>query len=184
MSELKKFDLKKAEFSRATLPVFSESIQRLPWVLYGLDNLMPNYIVQLFDNCAVHKAVITSKVNQIMGDGLVSLNNPMATINLVNDRENVSEVMRKCALDYMLFGGFCLNTIWSKDRKSIAEIYHVDFSRIRTGKLIKTQIKLIVIIIHLIGHKLENIHQLKLKHSVKKKQKHHNYIISRIIYQE
>lgn len=129
--------LKKVEFARATLPVFSESIQRLPWVLYGLDNLMPNYIVQLFDNCAVHKAVITSKVNQIMGDGLVSLNNPMATINLVNDRENVSEVMRKCALDYMLFGGFCLNVIWAKDRKSIAEIYHVDFSRIRCGKLNK-----------------------------------------------
>jgi hypothetical protein len=129
--------LKKVEFARASLPVFSELVQRLPWILYGTDNLLPNYMVQLFDNCAVHKAVVTSKVNQIMGDGLVSLNNPMATINLVNDHENVSEVMRKCALDYMLFGGFCLNVIWSKDRKSIAEIYHVDFSRIRSGKLNK-----------------------------------------------
>jgi hypothetical protein len=70
-----------------------------------------------------------------MGDGLVSLNNPMATINLINESENVSEVMRKCTLDYMMFGGYCLNVIWSKDRKSIAEIYHVDFSRIRSGKL-------------------------------------------------
>ena len=137
MSELKKFDLKKAEFARASLPVFSEVVHRVPFVLYGTDNLLPNYMVQLFDNCAIHKAVIMSKVNQIMGDGLVSLNNPMATINLVNDTETVAEVMRKAALDYMLFGGFCLNVIWAKDRKSIAEIYHVDFSRIRSGKLNK-----------------------------------------------
>jgi hypothetical protein len=67
-----------------------------------------------------------------MGDGLVSLNNPMATINLINDSENVSEVMRKVALDYMMFGGFCLNVIWSKDRKSVAEIYSVPSSKLYT----------------------------------------------------
>jgi hypothetical protein len=135
MSELKKFDLKKVDFSSASLPVFAEVIQRVDWVYYGLNNLLPQYFIGLYDNCAVHKAVITSKVNQIMGDGIVSLNNPMATINLINDTETVSEVLRKVALDYMIFGGFALNIIWSKDRKSIAEIYHVDFSRIRSGKI-------------------------------------------------
>jgi hypothetical protein len=35
----------------------------------------------------------------------------------------------------MLFGGYALNVVWSKDRKSIAEIYHLDFSRIRSGKV-------------------------------------------------
>lgn len=135
MSEVKKFDLKKIDFASASLPVFAEVIQRVDWVYYGLNNLLPQYFISLYDNCAIHKAVVTSKVNQIMGDGIVSLNNPMATINLINDSENVSEVMRKVALDYMLFGGFALNVIWSKDRKSIAEIYHVDFSRIRSGKI-------------------------------------------------
>jgi hypothetical protein len=70
-----------------------------------------------------------------MGDGIVSLNNPMATVNFINETENVSDVMAKCALDLVLFGGFSLNVIWSKDRKSIAEIYHLDFSRIRSGKI-------------------------------------------------
>jgi hypothetical protein len=142
MSELKKFDLKKIEFTRASLPIFSEVVQRTPWVLYGTDNLLPNYMIGLLDNCAVHKSVITSKVNQIMGDGLVSLNNPMATVNLVNDSETVSDVMRKASLDYMVFGGFALNVIWSKDRKSIAEIYHVDFSRVRCGKINKDNDKI------------------------------------------
>ena len=135
MSEVKKFDLKKIDFQSASLPIFAEVIQRVDWVYYGLNNLLPQYFISLYDNCAIHKAVVTSKVNQILGDGIVSLNNPMATVNLINDSENVTEVMRKVALDYMIFGGFALNVIWSKDRKSIAEIYHVDFSRIRSGKI-------------------------------------------------
>lgn len=135
MSEIKKTVFKSIKFEKASVPVFSEVLQRYPFVFYGENNLLPQYFIELFDNCAIHKSVIISKVNQIMGDGLVSLNNPMATINLINPTENVEEVMRKCALDFMLFGGFALNVIWSKDHKSIAEIYHIDFSRIRSGKL-------------------------------------------------
>jgi hypothetical protein len=96
---------------------------------------MPQYLISRYNNCAIHKAVITSKREQICGDGIVSLDNPMATINLINPKENVSDVFRKCALDLVLFGGYALNIIWSRDRKSIAEIYHLDFSRIRSGKI-------------------------------------------------
>ena len=133
--EIKKTQLKSIKFANATIPVFSEVLQRSPWVYYGENNLLPQYFIELYDNCAIHKAVVTSKVNQIMGDGLVSLNNPMATVNFINPKENVAEVMRKCALDFMLFGGFSLNVVWTKDKKQIAEIYHLDFSRVRSGKL-------------------------------------------------
>ena len=136
MSEQKKrSEFQKISFNVASLPVFSEVLQRSPWVYYGENNLLPQYFIELFDNCAIHKSVIISKVNQIMGDGIVSLNNPMATVNLINPTENITEVMRKCALDFMLFGGFALNVIWSKDKQTIAEIYHLDFSRVRSGKL-------------------------------------------------
>ena len=133
--EIKKTQLTSIKFASATIPVFSEVLQRSPWVYYGENNLLPQYFIDLYDNCAIHKAVVTSKVNQIMGDGLVSLNNPMATVNFINPKENVAEVMRKCALDFMLFGGFSLNVVWTKDKKQIAEIYHLDFSRVRSGKL-------------------------------------------------
>lgn len=135
--EIRKTQLTSIKFASATIPVFSEVLQRSPWVYYGENNLLPQYFIDLYDNCAIHKAVVTSKVNQIMGDGIVSLNNPMATINLINPKENVSEVMRKCTLDFMLFGGFSLNVVWTKDKKQIAEIYHLDFSRVRSGKLNK-----------------------------------------------
>ena len=135
MSEIKKTEFKSIQFQTASVPIFSEVLQRSPWVYYGENNLLPQYFIQLYDNCAIHKAVVTSKVNQIMGDGIVSLNNPMASINLINPKENVADVMRKCTLDFMLFGGFALNVIWTKDKKQIAEIYHLDFSRVRSGKL-------------------------------------------------
>jgi len=81
--EIKKTELKSIKFQVASVPVYSEVLQRSPWVYYGENNLLPQYFIELYDNCAIHKAVVTSKVNQIMGDGIVSLNNPMATVNLV-----------------------------------------------------------------------------------------------------
>lgn len=127
--------LKSIDFARASVPIISEVFQRVPWVFYGSDNLYPQYLIEKFNNSAIHKAIVVSKKEQVMGDGLVSLNNPMATVNLINPKETVSEVMAKCALDLILFGGYALNVVWSRDRKTIAEIYHLDFSRIRCGKI-------------------------------------------------
>jgi hypothetical protein len=137
MSEEKqKYQLAKSDFRQEPLlPIFSEVLNRLDYVLYGEGNLMPQFLISRYNNCAIHKAIITSKKEQILGDGIVSLNNPMVTVNLINDSEDVTDVLEKCALDLVLFGGFALNVIWSKDRKSIAEIYHIDFSRLRSGKI-------------------------------------------------
>lgn len=135
MSE-NKYKIKKVDFRQEPLlPVFSEVFDRKSWVNYGENNQMPQYLISRYNNCAIHKAIVTSKREQICGDGMVSLDNPMATVNLINPKENVSDVFRKCALDLVLFGGYALNVIWSRDRQSIAEIYHLDFSRIRSGKI-------------------------------------------------
>lgn len=136
MSENKKYTIGRMDFRQEPLlPIFSELFNRQPWVSYGENNQMPQYLISRYNNCAIHKAVITSKREQICGDGIVSLNNPMATVNLINKKENVMDVYRKCALDLVLFGGYSLNVIWSRDRQTIAEIYHLDFSRVRSGKI-------------------------------------------------
>ena len=126
--------LKNINFSAATVPIISELFQRVPWVYYGSNNLYPQFLIEKFNNSAIHKAIVVSKKEQVMGDGLVSLNNPMATINLINPKETVSDVLAKCALDLILFGGYALNVVKSRDG-GIAEIYHLDFSRIRCGKI-------------------------------------------------
>ncbi len=134
--EKQKYQLKAVQFTQEPLlPIFSEVFERKDYVYYGENNLMPQWLISRYNNSAIHKAIVVSKVEQIMGDGVVSLNNPMASINLINPSENVTDVMRKCALDLVLFNGFALNVVWARDRKQIAEIYHLDFSRIRSGKI-------------------------------------------------
>ena len=135
MEENKKYQLKKVKFYNATLPIISEVFSNKDWVFYGDANNYPQWLIRQYDNCAIHKSIVQSKVSQIVGDGLVSPRTPMAVVNLINDKETVEDVFQKCALDMVLFGGFALNVIWSRDRTQIAEIYHLDFSRIRCGKI-------------------------------------------------
>ena len=135
MSELQKYNLNKVDFHLVSFPVFSEVLNRYPFVFYGDNNLLPQYYIELYNSCAIHKAVVTSKKEQVCGDKMVSLDNPMSVVNTVNGKETIYEVFRKCTLDLILFGGYSLNIVWSRDRKTIAEIYHIDFSRIRSGKI-------------------------------------------------
>ena len=51
-----------------------------------------------------------------------------------NSNESLHEVLKKVAFDFKLQGAFALNVVWSKDRTQIAEIYHVDVSKIRCAK--------------------------------------------------
>lgn len=134
--ENKKYQLGKVNFTQEPiLPKFSEVLSRSEWVYYGDDNLMPNYLISRYNNCAIHKAIVSSKVNQITGDGIVSPSYPMASVKLINGKETIYEVMHKAALDLVLFGGYALNVIWTRDREQIAEIHHIDFSRVRCGKI-------------------------------------------------
>ena len=134
MKETSKYTIKTFGAQQPITPLFSEVISRIPYVLYGENNLYPQELIEKYNNSAIHKSIITSKQNQVCGDGLSCFKEPMATITLVNGNETIDEVFRKCALDLVLFGGYAINVVKSKGN-SIAELYHIDFSRIRCGKI-------------------------------------------------
>jgi hypothetical protein len=133
--ENKKYNMVRVNLANVNIPVMTESFNRTPWVNYGNDNQYPEYLIHQYNNCAIHKAVVNAKRELTCGDGLVCPTDPLVVVMPVNGKENIEEVFRKAALDYIMFGGYALNVIWSRDRKSIAEIYHIDFSRLRSGKL-------------------------------------------------
>lgn len=136
MSENKKYGFKRTKFYDATTPKIYEVFNNKDYVFYGEDNQYPKYLINLYNNCAIHRAIINSLKEQVLGDGIISIDNPMSVINLVNNKENVQEVISKCVLDYLLYGGFALNVIWRRDRdEGIGEIYHIDFSKIRSQKI-------------------------------------------------
>lgn len=105
------------------------------WVAWGVENLYPMRILDLYNSSAINHTCILAKVDGIVGQGLYS-ENPEADARLkrANPKETWNEVFAKVALDYEIFGGFALNVIWNRAGDKIAEVYHIDFSTIRSGK--------------------------------------------------
>ena len=117
------------------MPVFIERMDR-KWVVYGEDNLYPQFVASLFYKSAINRTAIQSKIDATIGEGLMT-NNPdqQYALRRANPTESWNDVFEKCAQDYITFGGFSLNVIWNNEGTGIAEIYHADFTKIRSGNI-------------------------------------------------
>jgi hypothetical protein len=107
------------------------------YIEFGYKNDYPNYLVDLFNKSAKHNAIIKGKVNYIVGNGFKIKEgaDPIADqfIKQPNGYESLTEVLRKLSTDIELFGGGYLEVIWSESGDNIAEVYHVDYTKIRTN---------------------------------------------------
>jgi hypothetical protein len=114
------------------------------WIPYGTDNLYPNFLTDLMYKSPTHNAIQTGKHELAVGDGLTwdENNEAIADIAIVNklfygansDGETLDEVFNKVMLDEIIYGGHSVQIIWSRDRQTIAEVYHVPFDTVRKGK--------------------------------------------------
>ena len=135
------------ELSTSTAPTVQE-VRGRDWIEYGggdgWKNLYPQFLIDLYYSSSISAAIINSTSEMIAGEALiiededdrdlearVKLEN---FINRANGNESLHEVIKKIAFDFKLQGGFALNLVWSKDRTQIAEIYHVDVSKIRCAR--------------------------------------------------
>jgi len=55
--------------------------------------------------------------------------------NKSGTQESLDDIYFKCAMDYNLYGLAYIEIIWGKGYKNISEIYHIDASKIRWGKI-------------------------------------------------
>lgn len=101
------------------------------YVKYGEDNLFPQHLIDLFNNSAIHNTCINAIVDGIIGEGLHTEQEWLLN-KANNDGESWNDIFKKVALDFKTFGGFSMEVIWSHDRNRIAEVYHIDFSMIRS----------------------------------------------------
>ena len=117
--------------------------KRDDFIKYGEDNLYPDYLLTLLEKSAIHKSIQIGKQDMTVGDGLkiATENLPpdqMAIVtkfmNMPNPHESLEDITYKIAMDLIVYGAYALNVIWSKDRQSIAEIYHIDYGKLRCGK--------------------------------------------------
>jgi hypothetical protein len=126
--------------STYTVPVF-EKDKNKDYVNYGEDNNYPAYLVDLFNRSAKHNAILTAKQKYTYGrglkikEGLVTEQAIKAQAFLVrpNTFETLSDIFNKTVLDKRLYGGYALQIVWSKLSGKVAQVYHMDFAKIRSN---------------------------------------------------
>lgn len=132
--------IKFLKFDQVPLPIYKE-VKGKDYIYYGEKNDYPNYLLRLYNNSAKNNAIITGKVDYICGNGWeVKSEDESAKaqayslMDKVNKYgESLDEITKKISTDLSIFGGYYLQVIWSKDKKSIAEIYHIDYFKVRTN---------------------------------------------------
>ncbi len=118
-----------SEFSAIHLPVIKE-VRGKDYMSFGQDNLFPQTLIDLYDNSAMHHTCVDAITEGILGEGLETIGD-----EYINSQgETIDDIFEKITLDYALFQGYALNIIWNKEGSSIAEIYHLPFANVRSGK--------------------------------------------------
>jgi DNA-binding MarR family transcriptional regulator len=124
-------------FSDYAIPEFKESSSSgSKWVNYGMDNLYPDYLLHLYRRSPKHGSIVRNKASYILGRGFKfkEEGGNEELLNVVNqDRESLNKVGKKCAIDLSVYGGFYLSITWNKG-KSIGDMYHVDYHKVRSNK--------------------------------------------------
>ena len=132
----------------STAPVISE-VRGRDWIEYGdangdWRNLYPQFLIDLYYSSSITAAIVNSTAEMIAGENLIIEDEDdrdlEARVKLqhfldrANSNESLHEVIKKLSFDFKLQGAFALNIVWSKDRTQIAEVYHVDVSKVRCAK--------------------------------------------------
>ena len=125
-------------------PVIKE-VRGRDYIEYGTEeyaNLYPQFLIDLYYNSSTHAAIINATSDMISASDIICLedDNLEAYVGLkkflanANGSESLHEVIKKVAFDFKLQGGYALNIIWSQDRQTISEIYHIPVERVRAGR--------------------------------------------------
>ena len=98
------------------------------YISWGSDNKMPDFLIKLRDNSAVHNAVLQRKNLYTYGMGLVE-GQSIPQFNLGQE-----ETLKAIIDDYWLYNMWALNVVWANDGQTIAHAEHVDMSKLRAGR--------------------------------------------------
>ena len=124
-------DIRIVNLANYTSPKIVETKNK-DWVEYGQDNNYFQYLIDRFNGSATNNAIINGLSEMIFGGGLNAIDaskkpDEYAKMkSLFND-----DCMRKVVFDLKLMGQATLQIIYSKDRKTIAEVEHFPIETLR-----------------------------------------------------
>lgn len=114
------------------IPQLVETDSVKDYVLYGKDNQYPEYLYGLYNDVSSLKTIIEGTADYIIGDAVkCNIKGFETQINTKGD--TLRELVRLCARDYLLYGGYAIQIIRNKVG-DVRELYYMDFRYIRSSK--------------------------------------------------
>jgi hypothetical protein len=130
MKDNSQYEVVGQEFAALQLPLIRD-VRGKEWIYYGEENLYPQVLIDLYNNSAMHHTCVQAIKDGIIGEGIEIIGD-----EVVNKHgETVDEVFEKISQDYVIFGGYAVNTVWNREGTKIVEMYHLPFNNVRSGKL-------------------------------------------------
>jgi hypothetical protein len=125
-------------FAEARQPIFREKKgEKGGYIEFGEGNSYPNYLLDMFKNSAKNNAIIRSKVNYVIGNGWKPKDQDLIAEKFIeqpNKYESLADLTRKVSTDIEVFGGAYIEVIWSAFGGQVAEVCHIDYTKIRSNK--------------------------------------------------
>ena len=123
-------------FAEAKQPEYREK-RGQGYIEFGEKNDYPAYLLALYNKSAKHNAIVRGKVNYIIGNGWATKEEDVRAemfLKQPNPYESLNDLTRKVSIDLEIFGGAYLEIIWSVVGGQIAEMCHIDFTKVRSNK--------------------------------------------------
>lgn len=114
------------------IPQLVETDSVKDYVLYGKDNKYPEYLYELFNDVSTLKTIIEGTADYVIGND-VKCNIKSFEVSVNTKGDTMRELIRLCARDYLIYGGFAIQVIRNKVG-AICELYYLDFRYIRSSK--------------------------------------------------
>ena len=127
-------DLRIVNLSTYTSPEIVEKSNK-QWVAYGSDNNYFGYLIDRYNGSPTNNAIINGVSQMIYGKGLDALDSnrkPEAYAKMVSLFHK--DCVRKLCYDLKLMGQCAIQVIYSKDRKTIAQVAHIPVENLRAEK--------------------------------------------------
>ena len=127
-------DLRIVNLSSYTSPEIVEKSNK-QWVAYGSDNNFFGHLISNYENSPTNNAIINAISQQIYGLGLDasdSSKRPEQYAKMITMFHK--DCVQKLCFDLKLMGQCAMQVIYSKDRKTIAQVAHIPVENLRAEK--------------------------------------------------
>tara|TARA_R110001606_G_scaffold117801_6_gene247773 strand:+ start:590 stop:1768 length:1179 start_codon:yes stop_codon:yes gene_type:complete len=123
-----------AEAKAIESPVF-ETKNNKDYILYGEGNNYPSVLLEMMNQSSLHNAILKKKAEMTAGQGFeIEDVEQKAFVSNINGSDTLDQIAYKNAYDLALYGGYCYLVTWSKDKKTIARLQYMDWSKVRKVK--------------------------------------------------